>query len=143
VVWFTQPPENAEHDDPALPSLKAAQEAAPGPVRCVRRETWLAVRNYIRIFGSKKLRPTTGLMAVAMEMEFPPHFLWLTGFDATTPDQPGWGDHNGEVTGQWRIRETHDHLTEKRVLAELVDKGLWLGKPVDTEAMWLGRPKGV
>jgi len=58
--------------------------------------------------------------------------LHLFGFDATRPEQPGWGEAR-ETACKWPERfgaDSHDHETEKRLLWQLVHERTWLGRIV-------------
>lgn len=139
-VWFTQPEHRAEQKSPNLPSLKVAQEFAEHRVvEKVPNSIWQKTTEWLRGYGSKLLRPTTGLTAVSMALARRPVGLIIVGFDATTKDKPGWGDN--VAVGEWRDIPTHDVLAEKRMLADLDDHGLWCGEKVTSKVNWLGRPK--
>lgn len=141
-VWFTQPTHRAEHGNhPGLPSLYVAKKYAEHrPVEKVKDEVWQETAQSLHIYGgSKQLRPTTGLTAIAMALHHEPVGLMIVGFDATTPDRSGWGD-NKEVES-WREVGTHDHLAEKKMIANLVDDRSWCGRKVSTKVVWMGRPK--
>ena len=78
--------------------------------------------------------PTTGLTAVHMALlQLEPARLVLAGFDATTPDRPGFDNRPGS--------ENHDFQAEKRLLAGLRDHRTFLGQEWDCcEVEWIDPP---
>ena len=97
--------------------------------------------NLRRAIGArKKVVPTTGIRAVAGAMAKNPELLTLIGFDATLPKRPGWNDKGNPWKKTWGM---HSFVAEKRLLAELVDGKVWLGKPTQTKVLWYGRPEDI
>ena len=66
-------------------------------------------------------------------LQLEPARLVLAGFDATTPDRPGFDNRPGS--------ENHDFQAEKRLLAGLRDHRTFLGQEWDCcEVEWIDPP---
>jgi len=81
-----------------------------------------------------KARPTTGFMAIATAIELGAKEIFLTGFDATTPDRPNWNT----LCGKTDPIKVHNLNNEKRLLMQLLHKGIWCGEAVDVKLVWPG-----
>jgi hypothetical protein len=133
--------------------------------RPVRWATESLLAEEVRCCGAE---PSTGFTAVdmAIRMVGAPE-VSLYGFDATTPEAPGWGDaatfdllaarRGARLRADDDIRPSnlgrelqdlgpiwewrpgvHDFAREKALLAELRDNGLWLGQPCPVRLVWPG-----
>lgn len=92
------------------------------------------------VAGWDEVPPSTGFTAADIALcVLPVTELHLFGFDATTQDRPGWGDHNPI----WSDAGPHDLWAEKSLLARLADAGVWLGQPKGVEVVWPARPAGL
>ena len=80
--------------------------------------------------------PSTGFTAVDMSImrAGPGGVVALYGFDAVTPDRPGWDEARGGKS--WPAQVAHDFPREKALFAELRDKGVWLGHPCAVKLEW-------
>jgi hypothetical protein len=84
--------------------------------------------------------PSTGFVAVGMAIHRagPGGQVDVYGFDAITPDKPGWDEARGGKS--WPEHIAHDFVREKQLFAEFRDKGLWCGETCTTKISWPGAP---
>lgn len=131
--WFTQTPRQLQLKgkvgEQRLRNL--VENAKLGLLRWVTEALWCRVCGYL--WGH---HPSTGMIAVAMGLEFFPDCeLVLYGFDGTLPDLPNYWDAR-MLTEQ---KAPHDLLAEKRAIAEIYD-GTWLGFPTKATLTWPQMP---
>lgn len=127
--WMTNP-------DLLAGLLSFIEQANGRTVRFISREHWAGM------FAALNCKPSTGFVSVALALEKKPEVLSLYGFDATTPDRPGWQDAGKDRPGcsPWPPESPHNFCGEKQILAVLAEKGLWLGTPCPTKLNWPARP---
>ena len=115
-------------------AMKMAKEH--GPIRAISSAGWA------RLCRFTHFHPSTGIAAVALAIEsLRPQTITLFGFDATHPDNPGWGDANPTIP--WHDPCGHDFAAEKHILGDLLTKKMWLGNPCSMELIWPARPRAV
>jgi len=91
----------------------------------------------LRQRAGRKVMPSTGIRGLNRIVALKPHHLTIIGFDATTPDKPGWND----LGNPWRkTHGLHNFTAEKQLIADLEDGRVWLGQPVNFSIDWVGRP---
>jgi hypothetical protein len=110
------------------------------PIRWVSEGAWHnELRWLMENNGGRWAAPSTGFTAVDMAIRcLPTDTLVLVGFDATTPDKDGWGDH----TGNWpaNLVAGHNFALEKQAIAQLRDDGRWLFESMPVAVEWPGAP---
>ena len=86
--------------------------------------------------GGRFVGPSTGFTAIDMAImrAGPGGVVAIYGFDAVTQDKPGWDEARGGKS--WPAEVAHNFPREKQLLAELRDKGVWLGHPCPVKLEW-------
>jgi len=82
--------------------------------------------------------PSTGFAAVDMAIRMAgAREISLYGFDATTPEAPGWGD-GGPDTIPWSPIDAHAFRCEKIRFTQLRDEHKWIDGEVPVRLNWRG-----
>jgi hypothetical protein len=123
-------------------AVLAAAKLGGLPVRQMDKNADSRLSKWLRKLAKNQGRciPSTGLRAVHRAVLMKPEHLTIIGFDATTPDKPGWNDLGNPWRKTWAL---HGFVFEKQVLASLVDDKKWLGQKVDFSVDWVGRPDDI
>jgi hypothetical protein len=109
-------------------STPNAPKRVPRPARPIGRGAYETLYRRLKSLGrpnrsASNCWPTTGLVALSMALSMEPEQVYLVGFDALTPQQPGWGD-NGV---SFRPRISHNYLAEKDLIRVMLEQlaGEW------------------
>lgn len=129
-VWMTKPLAQWGCSDVVDPRL-LIRWAAGRPIRWVTAD-------FAKVAAcALGAEPTTGFTAVDMAVRMlGASELTLYGFDATTPDRPGWGDARTVIP--WQADYPHRQDLEKIAFTRLRDEAQWLGRSCGTRLAWKG-----
>ena len=131
--WFTVSDEFSHE----LCDLTFIRKRADGkPVFVITDKLYGNVRRHLTKLSKHPRAPTTGFAAIAMAIEFGAKELFLVGFDAVSPDVPGWGD--AVYRSDWAAHG-HDYKAEKRAINNL-HHNIWLGDHSDVKLTWRRLP---
>ena len=120
--------------------IAAAALGLRNKIRFMDKNADSRLQKKLRALAKRKTMPTTGMRALHRAVLMKPNHLTIIGFDATKPDRPGWNDKGNPWRKNWNC---HTFVEEKLVIAELVDKKVWLGQKVDFSVDWVGRPEQI
>lgn len=135
-VWATLPmsrcnPPHGEHAGNVLRVLAASDMRR---VRHVSEAFWDAEQRALTaVAGGEWHAPSTGLTALHLALAFLPELTEITlyGFDATHPDEPGWGDALRKVSWTADANKGHSFRHEKWLIDHLCETGDFLGRHYD------------
>jgi len=106
-------------------------------MRLIRQTAANMIYDYVRYINPTVTYPSLGLNTFAMVMDLEPTMLHIWGYDATVFGKPDY--NKAQVPMAEAI--AHDFVAEKRIIAELADKGTWCGVPNKTKLVWHFRPE--
>lgn len=118
----------------------AAAALGKPKIRYMDKNADSRLQKRLREYAGRKLMPSTGIRAIHRAILMKPHHLTIIGFDATTPDKPGWDDKGNPWRKNWNC---HGFVAEKYIIRDLADNSDWLGQPVDITVDWVGRPDDI
>ena len=108
------------------------------PIRLNREITAQKVITYLKTLSNRFKYPSLGMACLSLVMDLTPKELHIWGYDSTKAGLPTY--NLAQVELNWDCL-WHDFVAEKRIIAELADKKLWLGKPSTVKLVWHNRPK--
>jgi len=108
------------------------------PMRLIGLSTVTKTANYMKKMGAQFKFLSLGMACFSLTMALQPKRLHIWGYDATKFGLPTYDWAQRKLT--W-VSAWHDFVTEKILIAEIVDKGTWLGEATTTKLVWHGRPK--
>lgn len=131
--WIVQKPDIFVRQP--MPQQRLDMIASLSEIGIIR---WMSFALWQRCVTHLKAWPSTGFATIAMAISgLWPDRLELFGFDSTAIDRPNYWDAQHGPHGT----PSHNVLNEKRLLARLIDDGVWMETPTKIEAFWHNRPE--
>lgn len=125
-MWITCP-EAWHKGKERLTNARAICKKRKLKLRVIDLHRYMEVRRALEALSPKtgKFPPTTGLLAVDMALAAGAKELLIVGFDATTPEEPGWRYGNPKL--HYATGPGHDFSAEKQMLDTLCSEQTWCG----------------
>ena len=107
-------------------------------IRMFRLAPFNRLFDYLHAHNPSAKYPSLGLTCIGMVVDLNPSAVHLWGYDSVGYGYPGYD--LAQKQNQRDAKEFHNYVTEKQLIAELVDKKTWCGKPVNFDTTWHHRP---
>ena len=93
-----------------------------------------------KISGDPGKCATAGIQAINMAIHFGATKIHIWGFDQMNSYNPNWF-YSGSIVGLVADTVTHNFITEKKIIAEMVDFQTWCGIKLEHQTLiWHNRP---